>query len=104
MKSKKIRSLFCAAALTLSLAACGSKTSDCSGQTITGEITDIDGTAVTMQLGGISSNNAFNAFHSSHESIQTEEGDLEERVNFFSEGVESVEMEMDRLMDDFYID
>ena len=54
MKSKKIRFLFCAAALTLSLAACGSKTSDCSGQTITGEITDIDGTAVTMQLGELS--------------------------------------------------
>ena len=54
MKSKKIRSFFCAAALTLSLAACGSKTSDCSGQTITGEITDIDGTAVTMQLGELS--------------------------------------------------
>lgn len=54
MKGKKIRSLFCAAALTLSLAACGSKTSDCSGQTITGEITDIDGTAVTMQLGELS--------------------------------------------------
>lgn len=54
MKSKKIRSLFCAAALTLSFAACGSKTSDCSGQTITGEITDIDGTAVTMQLGELS--------------------------------------------------
>lgn len=54
MKSKKIRSLFCAAALTLSLAACGSKTSDCSGQTITGEITNIDGTAVTMQLGELS--------------------------------------------------
>lgn len=54
MKSKKICSLFCAAALTLSLAACGSKTSDCSGQTITGEITDIDGTAVTMQLGELS--------------------------------------------------
>ena len=54
MKSKKIRSLFCAAALTPSLAACGSKTSDCSGQTITGEITDIDGTAVTMQLGELS--------------------------------------------------
>ena len=48
MKSKKIRSLFCAAALTLSLAACGSKsTTDYSGQTVTGEITDIDGTAVT---------------------------------------------------------
>lgn len=54
MKSKKIRSLFCAAALTLSLAACGGKTSDYSGQTITGEITDIDGTAVTMQLGELS--------------------------------------------------
>ena len=54
MKSKKIRSLFCAAALTLSLAACGSKTSDCSDQMITGEITDIDGTAVTMQLGELS--------------------------------------------------
>ena len=54
MISKKIRSLFCATALTLSLAACGSKTSDYSGQTITGEITDIDGTAVTMQLGELS--------------------------------------------------
>ena len=54
MKGKKIRSLLCAAALTLSLAACGSKTSDYSGQTITGEITDIDGTAVTMQLGELS--------------------------------------------------
>ena len=53
-EKKKIRSLFCAAALTLSLAACGSKTSDCSDQTITGEITDIDGTAVTMQLGELS--------------------------------------------------
>ena len=55
MKSKKIRSLFCAAALTLSLAACGSKsTTDYSGQTVTGEITDIDGTAVTMQFGELS--------------------------------------------------
>ena len=55
MKGKKIRSLFCAATLTLSLAACGSKsTTDYSGQTITGEITDIDGTAVTMQLGELS--------------------------------------------------
>lgn len=30
------------------------QTSDCFGQTITGEITDIDGTAVTMQLGELS--------------------------------------------------
>ena len=55
MKGKKILSLFCAAALTLSLAACGSKsTTDYSCQTVTGEITDIDGTAVTMQLGELS--------------------------------------------------
>ena len=55
MKGKKILSLFCAAALTLSLAACGSKsTTDYSGQTVTSEITDIDGTAVTMQLGELS--------------------------------------------------
>ena len=55
MKGKKMLSLFCAAALTLSLAACGSKsTTDYSGQTITGEITAIDGTAVTMQLGELS--------------------------------------------------
>ena len=33
---------------------CGGKTSDYSGQTITGEITDIDSTAVTMQLGELS--------------------------------------------------
>ena len=55
MKGKKILSLFCAAALTLSLAACGSKsTTDYSGQTVTGEISDIDGTAVTVQLGELS--------------------------------------------------
>ena len=55
MKGKKMLSLFCAAALTLSLAACGSKSAtDYSGQTVTGEITAIDGTAVTMQLGELS--------------------------------------------------
>ena len=55
MKGKKMLSLFCAAALTLSLAACGSKsTTDYSGQIVTGEITAIDGTAVTMQLGELS--------------------------------------------------
>ena len=53
MKGKKFISLLCAAALTLSLAACGSKSAgtDYSGQTLTGKITAIDGTAVTMQLG-----------------------------------------------------
>ena len=52
VKGKKVLSLLCAAALTLSFAACGSRNeTDYSGQTLTGEITDINGTAVTMQLG-----------------------------------------------------
>ena len=55
MKGRKVLSLFCAAALTLSLAACGSKNAaDYSGQTLTGEITAINGTSVTMQLGELS--------------------------------------------------
>ena len=55
MKGRKVLSLFCAAALTLSLAACGSKNAaDYSGRTLTGEITAINGTSVTMQLGELS--------------------------------------------------
>ena len=48
---KKLLSILCAAALTLSLAACGSTTEDYSGQTLTGQVTAIDGSAVTLQLG-----------------------------------------------------
>ena len=48
---KKMIAILCAAALTLSLAACGSTTEDYSGQTLTGQVTAIDGSAVTLQLG-----------------------------------------------------
>ena len=48
---KKLLSILCAAALTLSLAACGSTAEDYSGQTLTGQVTAIDGSAVTLQLG-----------------------------------------------------
>ena len=48
---KKMIAILCAAALTLFLAACGSTTEDYSGQTLTGQVTAIDGSAVTLQLG-----------------------------------------------------
>lgn len=48
---KKLLSILCAAALTLSLAACGSSTENYAGQTLTGQVTAIDGSAVTLQLG-----------------------------------------------------
>lgn len=49
---KKFLSLLCAAAMMCSLAACGT-TADTTyaGQTLTGRVTAIDGTTVTMQLG-----------------------------------------------------
>ena len=49
---KKFLSLLCAAAMMCSLAACGT-TADTAyaGQTLTGRVTAIDGTTVTMQLG-----------------------------------------------------
>ena len=49
---KKLIAILCAAALTLSLAACGSSaTENYAGQTLTGQVTAIDGSAVTLQLG-----------------------------------------------------
>ena len=48
---KKLLSILCAAALTLSLAACGTSTENYAGQTLTGQVTAIDGSAVTLQLG-----------------------------------------------------
>lgn len=51
-KTKRILSLICAATLMLSLAACGSKeTTDYSGQTLYGKVTDISDNTVTVQLG-----------------------------------------------------
>lgn len=55
MKSKKVFSILCAAALTLSLVACGKETTENgSGQTLTGQVTAIDGSSVTLQLGELS--------------------------------------------------
>ena len=51
---KKFLSLLCAAAMMCSLAACGTATDAAyAGQTLTGRVTAIDGTTVTMQLGGL---------------------------------------------------
>lgn len=49
MKGKRTIALLCAAAMVLSLAACG--TGEWSGQTLTGQVTEIDGSTVTLQLG-----------------------------------------------------
>ena len=49
---KKLISIFCAAAMALSLAACGAKVdTPYAGQTITGKVTALDGTSVTLALG-----------------------------------------------------
>ena len=47
---KKLIAILCAAALKLSMAACGSTAEDYVGQTLTGQVTAIDGSAVTLQL------------------------------------------------------
>ena len=51
MKAKNWGALLCAAALTLSLAACGTKGSGTDASTLTGQITAIEGETVTLQLG-----------------------------------------------------
>ncbi len=49
---KKLLSLLCAAAMLLSLAACGTKADiTYAGQTLTGRVTAVDGTTVTLALG-----------------------------------------------------
>lgn len=51
-KIKKIISAVCAAALILSITACGSgNQTDYSGETISGKVTSVDGSTVTLQLG-----------------------------------------------------
>ncbi len=52
MKMKKILSAVCAAALILSITACGSGAqTDYSGETVSGKVTTVDGSTVTLQLG-----------------------------------------------------
>lgn len=56
---KKFLSLLCAAAMVFSLAACGTKTDTTyAGQTLTGRVTAIDGTSVTLALGELTENSA----------------------------------------------
>ena len=60
MKGRKTCSILCAAALALSLTACGNTAATDSDQiteqTLTGQITAIDGSSVTLQLGELSEN------------------------------------------------
>ena len=60
MKGRKACSILCAAALALSLTACGNTAATDSDQiteqTLTGQITAIDGSSVTLQLGELSEN------------------------------------------------
>ena len=56
MKGKRTIALLCAAAMALSLAACG--TGEWSGQTLTGQVTEIDGSTVTLQLGELNEGGA----------------------------------------------
>ena len=55
MKKKQMLSALCAAALALSLTGCGTSsgtdTPDYSGSTLTGQVTAIDGSSITLQLG-----------------------------------------------------
>ena len=55
MKIKPILSVVCASALALSLAACGSGSSsdDSTTSIVTGQITELSGTSVTLQLGAL---------------------------------------------------
>ena len=56
-KWKKWTALLCAGALLVSLAACGTQTAGSdsmaayAGQSVTGQITALDGTSVTLQMG-----------------------------------------------------
>ena len=48
---KKLVSILCAAAMALSLAACGARADTAyAGQTVTGKVTALDGTSVTLAL------------------------------------------------------
>ncbi len=56
---KKFIAILCAAAMVLTLAACGAKrNTEYAGQTVTGKVTAIDGTSVTLALGESSGSGA----------------------------------------------
>ncbi len=57
---KKLVSILCAGAMLLSLAACGAKADTTyAGQTVTGKVTTLEGTSVTLALGKLTENAAF---------------------------------------------
>lgn len=51
---KRIGTIFCTLAIILLFSACSKSSTDYSGQTLTGKVTDIDGTKITVQLGELS--------------------------------------------------
>lgn len=56
---KKLVSILCAGAMLLSLAACGAKADTTyAGQTVTGKVTTLEGTSVTLALGKLTENAA----------------------------------------------
>ncbi len=48
---KRMTAILCAAAMMLSLTACSEKAADYGGKTITGQVTAVDGSQVTLQIG-----------------------------------------------------
>ena len=51
---KRITALLCIASMTVLMTACAEKGTDYSNQTLTGKVTAVDGTKVTMRLGALS--------------------------------------------------
>lgn len=51
---KRITALLCIASMTVLMTACAEKGTDYSNQTLTGKVTAVDGTKVTMRLGELS--------------------------------------------------
>ncbi len=48
---KRVTAILCAAAMMISLTACSEKAADYSGETITGQVTAVDGSKVTLHTG-----------------------------------------------------
>ncbi len=73
MKVKKWASLLCAAALAASLAACGAQTSEASADetTLTGQVSAVDGSAVTLLLGTLEDSGTETAPSAPNQSGQT---------------------------------
>lgn len=51
---KRMTAILCAAAMMVSLTACSEKSADYGGRTVTGQVTAVDGSQVTLQIGELS--------------------------------------------------